>query len=178
MQRPETVQRLPGSAAQCCAAVLCMCERFGGATSTMDAKVKLGEDARDTRNGATHLVRLRDFLDLPRDSLDADGRLVFMLDSGRCAIASYAPDEHLTFICEIAGLDTLNEYAWRALAARMAEAFDAAFPISVIGVHGYLALVWTCRADIHYDEWLNRIEDALTSASAISAELARLCSGV
>jgi hypothetical protein len=135
----------------------------------MGEKISMGEDTLD---GTTRLVRLRDFLDLPRDSLDADGRLVFMLDSGRCAIASCTPDAHLSLICEIARLDALDEEAWRMLALRMAEEYDPAFPVSLIGADGHLALVWVCRADIRHDEWLNRVEDALTSAYAISAELA------
>jgi hypothetical protein len=134
----------------------------------------MNKEAISGSNGGerNHLARLRDFLDLPLDALAGDDRLVFMLDSGHRAIASYAANGHLMLVCEVAEVDALNERAWRLLASHLSDGYDADFPVSVVTVDQHLALVWTCDACIDADVWLNRAEDALTASFALGEELA------
>jgi hypothetical protein len=110
-----------------------------------------------------HLKRLRDFLDLPINTLN-DDVLSFALADTHQVIARYIDDAHLSLICEIANLDAVKMEEWRSLLVRLSAVYDPAFPASLVTIEGKLAVTWVCGADAHTDKWLRWAQDALTWA--------------
>jgi hypothetical protein len=120
------------------------------------------QDTRDS-TACRHLARLRDFLDLPFNTLQND-ELSFYLPDKQLAFAARVGDAHLRLICQIGKADALQPAHWRALVQQLSAAYDCAFPCCPVIADSDLALLWTCRADVSEDQWLRWCEDALTFA--------------
>lgn len=121
--------------------------------------------------GREHIVRLRDFLDLPLDTFK-DDQLTFLLGDRRSVIVWYSDAGYVTLLCEIGSLDALSADDWRSLLLNISQSYDQTFPVSLLTANGQVALAWTCPVSMHPEAWISRAEDAVTKAYQLQAQLA------